>query len=303
MRIFVTGATGWIGSAVVDELLSNGHEVVGLARSDASAALLKAKGARPQRGDLDDLDSIRAGAENADAVIHLANKHDFTNPAVSNRAERDAVETIGNALAESHRPLLIASGVTGIAPGRIITEHDRSPFHGPDSPRGGSENLALEYVELGVDTRIVRFAPTVHGDGDPGFMAALVAVARDKGASAYIGGGSSRWAAIHRNDAARVVRLGLERALEPGTVLHAVAETGVTAREIAEAIGRGLNVPVVSVPADDAGDHFGWLAMFYGTDIAARSDITQANLAWTPSEPTLVEDLDSGPYFRVHRAA
>jgi nucleoside-diphosphate-sugar epimerase len=222
---------------------------------------------------------------------------------VSNRAERGAVEAIGNILAGSHRPFLVASGITGIAPGRTITEHDRSPFHGPGSPRGASENLALGYVERGVDTRIVRFAPTVHGDGDHGFMAALVAVAQDKDASAYIGDGSSRWAAIHRNDAGRVVRLGLERALEPGTVLHAVAETGVASREIAEAIGRGLNLPVVPIPAGDAADHFGWLAMFYGADIAARSEVTQQTLAWTPGGPTLAADLASGSYFRVPGAA
>lgn len=298
MHVFVTGATGWIGSAVVEQLVGHGHDVVGLARSDASAASLQRSQARALRGDLDDLASIRAGAENADAVIHLANKHDFTDQAVSNRAERNAVEAIADVLAGSHRRFLIASGVTGIAPGRIVTEQDRSASHGLDSPRGGSENLALDYVERGVDTRIARFAPTVHGQGDHGFAAALVAIAREKGVSGYIGDGTNRWAAIHRDDAGLVVRLGLEHALEPGTVLHAVTEQGVASRDIAEAIGRGLHVPVDSIPPDDAWGHFGWVSMFYGMDIAASSETTQAALAWTPKGPTLVEDFDSGFYFR-----
>jgi len=181
MRVFITGASGWIGSAAVDELLGAGHDVVGLARSDASTASLEAKGAQVRRGDLDDLDSIRAGAQDADAVVHLANKHDFENPEASNKAERDAVDAIGAVLAGSNRPFLLASGVTGVVQGRAATEQDPSPFHGPDSPRGGSENLTPEYVQRGVHTVSVRFAPTVHGDGDHGFMAALVGVAREKG--------------------------------------------------------------------------------------------------------------------------
>ncbi len=180
MRVFITGASGWIGSAAVDELLGADHDVVGLARSDASTASLKAKGAQVRRGDLDDLDSIRAAAQDADAVVHLANKHDFENPEASNKAERDAVDAIGAVLAGSNRPFLLASGVTGVVQGRAATEQDPSPFHGPDSPRGGSENLALEYVQRGVHTVSVRFAPTVHGDGDHGFMAALVGVARGR---------------------------------------------------------------------------------------------------------------------------
>jgi nucleoside-diphosphate-sugar epimerase len=297
MHVFVTGATGWIGSAVVQQLLANGHGVLGLARSHSAAASLEQSGAQPLLGDLDDLDSIRAGADKSDAVIHLANKHDFTDPAASNLAERNAVQAIGEVLSGSQRPFLVASGVTGVAPGRIVTENDRSNFHGLDSPRGGSENLALDYAEHGVNTRIVRFAPTVHGAGDHGFLAALVALAREKGVSGYIGDGSSRWAAIHRNDAGRVVRLGLEHALEPGTVLHAVAEKGIRSSDIAEAIGGGLDVPITSISADDAWGHFGWLSMFYGMDIPASSDTTQAALGWEPSEPTLLQDLQDGSYF------
>ncbi|WP_329561233.1 SDR family oxidoreductase [Kitasatospora sp. NBC_01266] len=298
MQVFVTGATGWIGSAIVDRLLEAGHKVTGLARSDASAALLEAKGAQVRRGDLDDLDSLRAGATDADAVVHLANKHDFANPAVSNRAERGAVQAIGDALAGSHRPFVLASALAFLAPGRLATEQDRSPFHGIDSLRGGSENLALELVAQGVNTVVARFAPTVHGEGDHGFVAALVATARAKGASAYLGDGTTRWAAVHRGDAGRLVRLALDQRVPAGTVLHATAETGIPTRDLAEAIGRGLGLPVVSVPADQAGEHFGWLSKFCGADMAATSDATRALLDWAPSGPTLFEDLDSGCYYR-----
>jgi len=298
MRIFVTGATGWIGSAAVDELLAAGHDVVGLARSDASAASLGAKGAGVLRGDLDDLDSIRRGAAAADAVIHLANKHDFTDAAVSNRAERAAVQTIGDALSGTGRPFLLASGVAVPASGRAATEDDRSPFHGPDSPRGGSENLALEFVDRGVGAVSVRFAPTVHGDGDHGFIAALVAIARDRGVAGWVGDGTNRWPAIHRSDAARIIRLGLAKA-PAGTLLHAVSEEGVPTRVIAEAIGRGLGLPAASISPQDAPDHFGWIGHFFAMDIPAASERTQELLGWTPSGPTLLEDLEAGSYFRA----
>jgi len=295
MRVFVTGASGWIGSAVVDELLATGHEVTGLARSDASAAKLAAKGAEVRRGDLDDLAGIRAGAEAADAVIHLANKHDFANPAVSNAAERAAVETIGDALSGSGRPLLLASGVAGIRQGRPATEADASPFHGPDSPRGGAENLALEYADRGVRPVSLRFSPTVHGTGDHGFIAVLSAIAREKGVSAYPGDGTNRWAAVHVKDAARMVVLGLEKA-PAGTRLHAVAEEGVPTKVIAEAIGRAFDLPVASVDPDDVAAHYGWIGGFFAMDLAATSAATRELLGWEPSGPTLIEDLDGGAY-------
>jgi nucleoside-diphosphate-sugar epimerase len=295
MRVFVTGASGWIGSAVLDELLAAGHKVTGLARSDASAAALDAKGAQVRRGDLDDLESIRAGAEETDAVIHLANKHDWSNLAASNAAERAAVQTIGDALVGTDRPFLLASGFGALTPGRPSTEVDASPFHGPDSPRGGSENLALEFVDRGVRSVSLRFAPTVHGTADHGFIAAIAAVARQKGVSGYPGDGTNRWAAVHRVDAARLVTLALDKAAA-GTRLHAVTEEGVPTREIAEAIGRAFDLPVTSITADNVEDHFGWIGTFFAMDISATSTATRQLLDWTPTGPTLIEDLDAGAY-------
>ncbi|MCW2930469.1 MAG: oxidoreductase [Actinomycetia bacterium] len=295
MRVFVTGASGWIGSATVDELLAAGHEVTGLARSDASAAALSAKGAHVRRGDLDNLASIRAGAEAAEAVIHLANKHDWSNMAASSAAERAAVQAIGDALAGTGRPFLLASGVAGLAQGRPVREDDSSPFHGPQSPRGGSENLALEFVDRGVHTVSLRFAPTVHGARDHGFIATIAAVARDKGVSGYPGDGTNRWAAVHRSDAVRLVALGLAKA-PAGARLHAVAEEGVSTRDIAEAIGRAFSLPVASIAPDDIQGHFGWIGMFFGMDIAATSTVTQELLGWSPDGPTLIEDIDAGAY-------
>jgi nucleoside-diphosphate-sugar epimerase len=295
MRVFVTGASGWIGSATVDELLAAGHEVTGLARSDASAAALHAKGVRVLRGDLDDLTSIRAGAEAAEAVIHLANKHDFANMAASSAAERAAVQTIGDALAGTGRPFLFASGVAALAQGRPAAESDPSPFHGPDSPRGGSENLALDYVDRGVHAVSLRFAPTVHGAGDHGFIAVISAVAREKGVSGYPGDGTNRWAAVHRSDAARLVEMGLAKA-PAGSRLHAVAEEGVPTRDIATAIGRALGLPVTSIDPADVPGHFGWIGTFFGMDLAATSTVTRELLGWEPVGPTLIEDIDAGGY-------
>jgi nucleoside-diphosphate-sugar epimerase len=292
MRVFVTGASGWIGSAVVDELLAGGHEVIGLARSDRSEAALEAKGAGVLRGDLDDLDSLRTGAKDADGVIHLANNHDFDHQAVSNAAERAAVGTIGEALAGSDRPFVFASGAAG------QTETDRSPHHGPDSMRGGSENLGLEYADQGVRAVAARFAATVHGTGDHGFVATLVGIAKERGVSAYVGDGANRWPAVHRSDAARLVRLGLETAA-PGTILHAVAEEGIPTRTIAEAIGQGLGLPVESIAADDAAGHFGWIGTFFGMGLSFSSTITQERFGWTPNGPSLIEDLANGAYFPV----
>jgi nucleoside-diphosphate-sugar epimerase len=295
MQVFVTGASGWIGSHAVDELLADGHTVTALARSDASASALAAKGVRVQRGDLDDLAGIARGADAAEAVLHLANKHDFSNPAVSNAAERAAVQTIGDALAGSGRPFLLAAGVAGLAQGRPGTEDDPSPAHGPDSPRGGAENLALEFVERGVRTVSLRFAPTVHGARDHGFIAAIAAVARERGVSAYPGDGTNRWAAVHVSDAARLVALALAKA-PAGARLHAVAEEGVTTREIAEAIGSALDLPVASIAPDDVPAHFGWIGGFFGMDLPATSTATQRLLGWTPTGPTLAEDIAAGAY-------
>ncbi|QWF82123.1 SDR family oxidoreductase [Amycolatopsis sp. CA-230715] len=295
MNVFITGGTGWIGSAVVDHLIDTGHQVTGLARSDASAAVLEQKGARVRRGDLDDLDGIRAGTADADAVIHLANKHDWGNPAASNKAERDAVETIADTLVGSNRPFVLAAGLSGVVQGRPAVETDVSPAVGPDSHRGGAENLALEYVRKGVRVISARFASSTHGGGDHGFVSQLVAAARKHGVSAYIGDGANAWSAAHRFDAARVVRLGLEGA-PSGTRLHVVAEEAVTTREIAEAIGEYLRLPVVSIKSEEAGEHFGFVARFFGLDMSASSARTRELLDWTPSGPTLIEDILAGAY-------
>lgn len=293
MHVFVTGASGWIGSAAVDELLAAGHTVTGLARSDSSAAALAAKGVAVLPGDLDDLGSIRSGSLAADAVLHLANKHDWSNPAASIAAERGAVETIGEALAGTGKAFLLASGVAGLTAGRAATESDPSPFHGPQSPRGGTENLALSLA--GVRSVALRFAPTVHGARDHGFIAAITAVARQKGVSGYPGDGTNRWAAVHRSDAGRLVALALESAA-PGTRVHAVAEEGVPTREIAEAIGAAVGVPVRSVDPDEVAEHFGWIGTFFGMDLQATSDATRDLLGWSPTGPTLLDDIAAGAY-------
>lgn len=293
MRIFMTGASGWIGSAVVPELLGAGHQVVGLARSDGSAAALEAAGVEVRRGSLDDLDSLHAGAADADGVVHLGYNHDFSRMEDAAQTDRAAVTAFGRALAGTGRPLVIASGTVGLAPGGVGTENDR-----PDPavhPRIASADAALALAEHGVRSGVVRFAPTVHGDGDHGFVATLVACAREHGRSPYIGDGLNRWPAVHRYDAARLVRLVVEGA-PAGTVAHAVAEEGVETRVIAEAIGRHLGVPVVSVDEDEALAHFGWLARFFGADAPASNAITRDLLGWTPTGPSLLEDLDAGHY-------
>ncbi|WP_328937060.1 SDR family oxidoreductase [Streptomyces tauricus] len=295
MRVFVTGATGWIGSAVVDELVSAGHQVIGLARSDRAEQALAAKGVGVVRGDLDDLGSLRRGADQADAVIHLANKHDWGDPAESDRSERAAVRALGDALAGTDRPFVVAAPLSGLVEGRPATEDDVSPAVGPDSNRGGSENLALDYVAQGVRTVITRFAPSVHGHGDWGFVNFLTAAARERGVSGYVGDGSAAWSAIHRDDAARLVRLGMERA-PAGTRLHAVAEEAVTTKVIAEAIGRSLGLPVDSVAPRDAGAHFGFVGRFFASTMTASSDASRRLLSWEPTGPALIADIDAGAY-------
>jgi nucleoside-diphosphate-sugar epimerase len=298
MRVFVTGASGFIGSAVVPELLGAGHQVVGLARSDASAAALRAAGAEVHRGALDDLDGLRAAAARSDGVIHLAFIHDFSNFEASARTEQRAIEALGTALAGSGRPLVIASGVLGIAPGRVASERDE-PAPGL-SPRLAGMQTALSFIARGVRSSLVRLAPTVHDRGDHGFVARLVAIAREKGVSGYVGDGSSRWPAVHRLDAARLFRLALEKA--PTGPVHAIAEEGVPTRAIAEVIGRHLNVPVASISPGDAAAHFGFLGALLGIDSRASSAVTRELLGWQPLHPGLIADLDEGHYFHQARA-
>ncbi len=299
MRIFVTGASGWIGSAVVAELLATGHQVLGLARSEASAEAVAAAGATVRRGDIGDLDVLRAAAGDSDGVVHLAFRHDvaFTGDFQS-AVESDlaAIEALGEALAGSDRPLAIASGLAGLKPGAVATERDiAEPLTGAGG-RAGNERAALAFAERGVRSISVRFAPTVHGDGDNGFIARIVAADRAAGAAAYIGEGINRWPAVHRFDAARLVRLGIEGA-PAGSVLHAVGEEGVAIRDVAEAIGRGLDLPVTSITAEQAQAHFGFLAGFLALDMPASNALTRELLSWEPSGPPLVADLDQGHYY------
>ncbi|HEV7203470.1 MAG TPA: SDR family oxidoreductase [Jatrophihabitans sp.] len=298
MRVFVTGASGWIGSGVVPELLAAGHRVLGLARSDNSAAALERAGADVHRGSIDDPHSLHAGALATDGVIHLAYNHDFSDMAGAARTDRRAIDTFGTALAGSERPLLIASGTLGLAVGRPGTEDDR-PTDGVH-PRVANAAAAVALAERGVRTVVVRFAPTVHGPGDHGFLARIVDIARTTGVSGYIGDGANRWPAVHRDDAAALVRLGLEQA-PAGSVLHAVADEGVPIRGVAEVIGRHLDLPVVSIAPEDAPGHFDWLAAFLGADVPASNTITRRLTGWTPTRAGLLADLDAGHYFRAGR--
>lgn len=294
MNVLVTGASGWIGSATVTELRAAGHHVTGLARSDASANALKVKGVEVLRGDLNDLEVIRAGAEAAEAVVHLAYNHDWSDPVGAGATNRAAVQTIGDALAGTGRAFMVASGVA-LLPSKPATEDDASPLSGPDAPRGGGENLALDYADRGVRSVALRFAPTVHGTGDYGFMAILSAIAREKGVSGYPGDGSNGWSAVHVTDAARMITLGLDKA-PARSALHAVAEESVPTRVIAEAIGRAFDLPVASIPADQVEDHFGWIGRFFAMDLSATSTKTRELLGWTPTGPGLITDLDTGAY-------
>jgi len=294
MRVFITGGSGFIGSAVVPELLAAGHRVLGLARSDASAKALAAAGAEVLRGDLNDLESLRRGSGACEGVIHLGFIHDFSNFEASIRTDRSAIETIGEALAGSGRPFVIASGTLGVAPGRLATED--IPFNPEAHPRAANAVVGLAFAERGVRVSFVRLAPTVHGPGDHGFVATLVKIAREKGVAGTIGDGSSRWNAVHRLDAARLFVLALEQAA-PGAVLHAVADESVSQRTIAEVIGRKLGLPVRSIAPDAAGAHFGWLARFLVLDQPASSTLTRERLGWAPTHPGLLEDLEQGRYF------
>ena len=305
MRVFVTGASGWIGSAVVPELIAAGHRVTGLARSDASAAALTAAGAEVLRGTIDDLDTLRDAAAACDGVIHLAFKHDTAFAGgfqAAADADRRAVETFGEALADSGRPFVIASGTLGLAPGRLATERDgldpgsAAHLSGGPQTRHATALRTLSLASRGVRSSVVRLPPTVHGEGDHGFMAALVGMDRGRGVSGYIGDGSNRWPAVHRFDAAHLFCLALERA-PAGSVLHAVADEGVPIRAVAEVIGRHLDLPVASVAREDAGEHFSWLGALLGIDSPASSALTRELLGWQPVQPGLLDDLDKGHYF------
>ncbi|MFD7752043.1 SDR family oxidoreductase [Streptomyces sp. NPDC059757] len=306
MRVFITGASGWIGSAVVPELIGAGHQVVGLARSDASAAALAEAGAEVRRGTLDDLDTLRSAAADADGVIHLAFKHDiafsggFDDAAA---ADRRAIDTFGEVLTGSDRPFLIASGTLGLAPGRVATEQDGQEsgpvgthLVGGPAKRLANAHATVALVDRGVRSSVVRLPPTVHGDGDHGFLATVVAIAREKGVSGYIGDGDNRWPAVHRSDAAHLFRLALESA-PAGSTLHAIADEGVPIRTVAEVVGRHLGLPVASVSPDDAPGHFSWLAGFLGMDSPASSSHTRELLGWQPTRSGLIDDLDKGHYF------
>ncbi|AFE03721.1 NAD-dependent epimerase/dehydratase [Corallococcus coralloides DSM 2259] len=292
MRVFVTGASGFIGSAVVPELLGAGHQVVGLARSDASARALEAAGAEVHRGSLDDPDSLRAGAAKADGVIHLAFIHDFSRFEDSVRADARAIEAMGKALEGSQRPLVIAAGLLFLTPGRVAVETDAAAPTG----RGAAEATMLALAERGVRTSIVRLPPSVHGKGDHGFVPHLITSARRTGVAAYVGEGVNRWPAVHRSDAARLFRLALERA-PAGSRLHAVADEGVPTRDIAAVIGRRVGVPVASKTPAEAGDFLGFLGALFALDAPASSTRTREQLGWRPEGPGLLADLDDGHYF------
>ncbi|MFB9674251.1 SDR family oxidoreductase [Streptosporangium vulgare] len=293
MRVFVTGATGFVGSAVVRELIEAGHQVTGLARTDEAAAALRAAGAEPHPGSLDDLAGLRDGAAAADGIIHLAFVHDFANFEAANQTDRRAIAALGEALAGSGRPLVVTSGTGLLPPGRVGTEKDEPGTH---SPRGAAEQVALSFAEREVRVSVVRL-PLVHGEGDPGFVAVAIGIARAKGVSAYVSDGDPRWPSVHRLDAAHLYRLALEEA-PAGARLHAVAEEGVPVRDVAGVIGRRLGVPVTAIPEREAGEHFGWLASFVTLDMPASSALTQKLLNWRPGLPGLIADLNAGHYFK-----
>jgi nucleoside-diphosphate-sugar epimerase len=299
MRIFVTGATGFIGSAVVQELINAQHSVIGLARSDAGAKSLVAAGAEVLRGDLQDLESLRSGAAKSDGVIHTAFVHDFSKFKENCEIDKRAIEALGSALAGSNRPLLVTSGLALLASGRAATEEDAPVPTSALYPRA-SEVTAISLLARGVRASVVRL-PQVHDRVKQGLVTYLINIARSKGVSAYIGDGRNRWAAVHVLDAARLYRLALEKGAT-GAKYHAVAEEGVPVREIAEAIGRGLKLPTMSLFVERAGEHFGALGLFAGLDLVASSALTQKQLHWRPTQTSLMDDLDHARDFEPENA-
>jgi nucleoside-diphosphate-sugar epimerase len=302
MRIFVTGASGFIGSAVVQELIGAGHQVLGLARSDAAAESLRAAGAEVHRGALEDLDSLRRGAGASDGVIHTAFISDFSKLKEVCEIDRRAIDAIGTVLAGSDCPLVISSAVALLPLGRLSTE-GTVPLSGPTAlPRVASEEAAVSLAARGVRVSVLRLPPSVHGDGDHGFVPLLIDIARQKSVSVYVGDGSNRWPAVHRLDVAHLYRLALEKG-SAGARFHGIAEEGVPFREIAGVIGRRLDVPVVSMSPEEAAGHFGWFAPFTGADVPASSALTRARLRWQPKQPGLIADIDQPSYFSTKSAS